>query len=660
MKKSILSICSVLGCLSLNTGFAQTINLGQELYENNCSRCHGGDARGGESGPTILFEVSTRTDTELADYLRVGTPANGMPPIALPENEMNQLIGYMRSLMPIFAPGPGQIDRRILTLDNGSTIEGEVLNEGFTDLQIRDEGGNIHLLRRTPNSRFREVTSQLDWPGYNGDPGGNRYTEMTQINKENVSRVAPLWTFPITNARQVETTPVVVDGVMYVSSANEVWALDAGTGREIWHYQQPRTEGLTGNAAIGFNRGVAVSDGRVFLLTDHVHLIAIDKADGSLLWDTEMADWTQNYNGTSAPLVVGDLVVSGHAGGDEGVRGFVAAYDVQTGSEVWRRWTIPLRGEPGSETWGGDALEHGAGATWMTGTYDAELDIVYWPTGNPGPDFFGDNRIGDNLYTNSILAMNAQTGELVWYYQFTPHDIHDWDAQEPPVLIDTEWQGVQRKLLIQANRNGFFYILDRTDGELLLAKQFLENLNWAEGIGEDGRPILVDLPLTPTGETYVCPGFQGGANWYSTSYNPNTGLYYFQALERCNLFAKRDMEWMAGSGFMGGTARQAPGEGFEKSVRAIDIQTGEVVFDIAQAAAPSTASAGLISTASDIIFFGENSGSFVAADATTGEILWNYPTNQVWKASPMSYMFDNKQYIGVAVGTTITAFGVRD
>ncbi len=659
MKRAIHGILFV--ALSFSSFLsAQTTELGRELFENSCSRCHGGDAQGGESGPAIIFPVSRRTDTELAAYLKIGTPDKGMPPVQLPDDEIMQLIGYMRSMAPIFAPGPQTIDRRIVTLDDGSQLEGTVINAGFTDLQIRDEAGKLRLVRRLPADRFREVTSQTDWPGYNGDPGGNRYTTMTGINKTNVNRVAPLWSFPIPNARQVETTPVVVNGVMYVSSANEVWALDAGTGREIWHYQQPRTQGLTGNAAIGFNRGVAVAGDKVFLLTDHVHLLALDSSDGSLLWDTEMADWTQNYNGTSAPLVVGDLVISGHAGGDEGVRGFLAAYDVNDGHEVWRRWTVPLPGEQGSETWGGDAILHGAGATWMTGSYDPVLDIIYWPTGNPGPDFNGDNREGDNLYTNSILALNARDGALLWYYQFTPHDIHDWDALEPPVLIDTEWHGQPRKLLLQANRNGFFYVLDRTDGQLLLARSFLNNLNWATGIGEDGRPLLAELPLTPTGETYVCPGFQGGTNWYSTSFNPETGLYYFQALERCNLFSKRDIQWMAGSSFMGGTARQAPGEGFVKSVRAVDIQTGEVALDIAQGPAPATASAGLLTTAAGLVFFGENSGSFVAADAASGEILWTHQTNQSWKASPMTYMFDNKQYIGVAVGTTITAFGVRE
>ncbi|MDH3282924.1 MAG: PQQ-binding-like beta-propeller repeat protein, partial [Gammaproteobacteria bacterium] len=278
----------------------------------------------------------------------------------------------------------------------------------------------------------------------------------------------------------------------------------------------------------------------------------------------------------------------------------------------------------------------------------------------PGPDFFGDNRAGDNLYTDSVIALDADSGELLWYYQFTPHDVHDWDAQEPLALIDTEWRGEPRKLLIQANRNGFFYVLDRVTGELLLAKSFLEKLNWAAGIDESGRPILNELPLTPVGETYVCPGFQGGTNWYSTSWNPGTGYYYIQALERCMLFSKRDQAWVRHGSYMGGTARQAPGEGFEKTVRAIDIQTGEVVFDIPQAPAPSTASAGLLTTASGLIFFGENSGSFVAADTATGEILWQFQSNHTWRSSPMTYMFDGKQYVAVAMGTTITAFGLLE
>ncbi len=547
--------------------------------------------------------------------------------------------------------------RKTVQTTDGRTIAGQVIGEGFSDLQLRTDDKKIVLLRKE-GSRFRVVTSQTDWPTYNGDPSGNRYSKLTAIDKTNVNQLGAKWVFPIPNARTVENTPLVVEGIMYVSMANECWALDAGSGRMLWRYGRAHTQGLAGNASLGFNRGVAQSGDRIFMLTDNAHMLALNRFNGELLWDTEMADWHQNYNGTSAPLTVGNLVVTGTAGGDEGVRGFVAAYDQTTGKEVWRVWTVPLPGEPGSETWKGKDVEHRSGATWMTGSYDAQLNTVFWPVGNPGPDYTGDEREGDNLYTDSILALEPATGKLKWYYQFTPHDVHDWDAQEPPVLVDANWQGQPRKLLMEANRNGFFYVLDRTNGKLLLAKPFLKKLNWAEAIGADGRPILKTLPVEANGDTYVCPGFQGGANWFSSSFNPATGLFYFNALERCNLFSKNHGEWVAGRGYMGGGARPAPGESFEKYLRAINIQTGEIAWEVPQVTTPATASAGVLSTASGLVFFGENSGSFMAADATNGKILWQFQTNQTWKASPMTYTFDNKQYVAVAVGAEIVAFGL--
>ena len=573
---------------------------------------------------------------------------------------MRKLIpGVLIALAAVLAQAPVAARRTIQTTD-GNTLQGQVLSEGMSDLQIRGDDKRIHLLRKADGNRYRVVTSQTDWPTYHGDVSGNRYSKLTQIDKNNVGRLAPRWIFPMPGANTIENTPLVVDGVMYVSQANECWALDAGTGRVIWRYRRDRTRGVSGNAAGGFNRGVAIAGDRLFTLTDNAHMIALGRFDGELLWESEMADWHQNYNGTSAPLTVGNLVISGTAGGDEGVRGFVAAWDQTTGKEVWRFWTVPLPGEPGSETWKGKEIDHRSGATWMTGTYDPQLDTVYWPVGNPGPDYDGSEREGDNLYTDSILALDAKTGKLKWYYQFTPHDVHDWDAQEPPVLVDTNWQGQPRRLLLQANRNGFFYVLDRTNGQLLLAKQFLKKLNWADGIGKDGRPILKDLPKDANGDTYVCPGFQGGANWYSTSFNPATGFYYFSALERCNNFSPRKGEWQAGRGYMGGSARPAPGESFEKFLRAINIQTGEVAFDVPQITTAQTASAGVMSTASGLVFYGENSGSFMAVDAANGKILWQFPTNQVWKASPMTYMFDNKQYVAIAVGTDIVSFGLPE
>jgi alcohol dehydrogenase (cytochrome c) len=554
---------------------------------------------------------------------------------------------------------PPPVIRMTVQTTDGKTIQGQVIAEGLADLQLRTDDKRIVLLRKD-GERFRVVTSQTDWPTYNGDPGANRFSKLTQINASNVKNLGPRWIFPMPNARQVETTPLVVEGIMYLTMANECWALDAGSGRELWHYRRARTQGLSGNAALGINRGAAWAGDRLFMLTDNAHLIALNRFNGELLWETTMADWHENYNGTAAPLTVGDLVIPGVAGGDGGARGFLSAYDQSTGKEVWRLWTTPLPGEPGSETWKGKDTEHRSGATWMTGSYDAELDTLYWPVGNPGPDYTGDEREGDNLYTDSILALEPKTGKLKWYYQFTPHDVHDWDAQEPPLLADVNWQGQPRKLLMEANRNGFFYVLDRTNGKLLLGKPFLKKLNWAEGIGADGRPILKDLPKDSNGNTYVCPGFQGGANWFSSSFDPQTGLFYFNALERCNLFSSNHGEWVAGRGYQGGSARPAPGESFQKFLRAIDIQTGAIKWEVPQVTGTgtATASAGVLATASGLVFFGENSGAFAAADAEDGKVLWQFPTNQVWKSSPMTYMFDNKQYVAIAVGSDMVAFGL--
>ena len=479
-----------LACFALIAATAGAqVTGGRQLYESRCARCHGGDGAGGESGPGIVSQIDARADADLTDFLRAGRPAAGMPALdgnAATADEVKALVTYLRTLVPTSRTAPPVVVRKKVRLTSGETLEGRVLNEGMSDLQLRTNDQRIHLLRKFPGDRYRLVTSQRDWTTYHGDPGGNRYTTLTQIDKSNVSRLTPRWVFPIPNVGQVETTPIVVGGVMYISSANEVYALDAGSGRQIWHFQRPRTKGLVGNASSGFNRGVAIAGERLFLLTDNVHMLGINRFTGEVLWDTEMADWRENYNGTSAPLVVGNLVISGTAGGDEGVRGFVAAYDAATGKEAWRFWTVPKPGEPGSETWQGKQTDHRGGASWMIGTYDPQLDLVYWPTGNPGLDYYGDERQGDNLYSDSVLALEAKTGKLRWYFQFTPHDVHDWDAQEPPVLVDTTWQGQPRKLLIQANRNGFFYVFDRTNGELLLAKQFLKNLNWAKGIDREG------------------------------------------------------------------------------------------------------------------------------------------------------------------------------
>jgi len=457
-----------------------------------------------------------------------------------------------------------------------------------------------------------------------------------------------------------ETTPVVGQGIMYVTSGNECWALDAGTGRTIWHFQRPRTKGLVGNAAQGMNRGVAWADDRVFMVTDNAHIIALNRFSGDLLWETEMADWHQNYNATGAPLPVGSLVVTGTSGGDEGVRGFVAAFDQTTGKEVWRFWTVPKPGTPGSETWRGKDIDHGGAPTWFTGSYDAALDTVYWPTGNPAKEYDGSDRQGDNLYASSILALDRKTGTLKWYYQFTPHDLWDWDATQTSVLVDADWEGQRRPLMLHASRNGFFYVFDRRDGKLLLARPFVRNLTWASGIGADGRPVRLPNQDPSPGGTKVCPSQDGATNWFSPSFNPATGLYYVQTFEKCSIYTTTQQgPWESGKSYLGGSQKTATDPKPQRILKAIDIHTGAIKWELPQPG-PAQSWGGTLTTATGLVIFGEDGGALMAADAATGKPLWSFQTNQNWKASPMTYVFDKKQYIGVAAGSTIIALAVQE
>ena len=630
---------------------AQTIDPGLQVFASHCASCHGSDGNGGELGPEISSRVPNRSDPELLELFRQGLPNAGMPAFDLQPAETTPLITFLRTLRPRFGSGP---QRGVAQVGN-QRIEGLILNQGHDDMQMLGDDRKLHILRKDGNG-WRSATSQSDWTSYNGGYNGSRYSDMTAINDSNVNGLAPRWIFNLRGTNGLQGTPVVSEGVMYVTSANEAYALDAGSGREIWHYRRQRTRGLIGNAAGGINRGVALAGEQVFMVTDNAHLIALNKQTGALLWDTEMADWRQNYNATGAPLAIGNLVIAGTSGGDEGVRGFVAAYDQTTGDEVWRTWTTPLRGEPGSETWIGDGLDHPAGATWMTGAYDPDLNLLYWTVGNPGPDLIGDDRLGDNLYTDSVLALDPATGELQWHFQFTPHDVWDYDAQETLALVDADWQGEARKLLVQANRNGFFYVLDRTDGEFLFGTPFVNEVTWATGLDDSGRPLRVPGMEPSLDGKRVCPSLIGATNWYSTSWNPQTSLYYVQTNDMCGIFTRIPMEWEAGKGYMGGSFAPAP-EPATRVLRAIDINTGKAVWELPQAGAARTWG-GVLSTAGNIVIFGEESGSLMVADARNGEVLWHFPLNVSWKSSPMTYMFDNEQFIAVAAGSDIIVFGL--
>ena len=643
----------LLTLIAASSARAQTPDAGRQVFVGRCAGCHGSDGNGGELGPGIANRVPLRSDADLAALLRQGLPGAGMPAFStLTAQESADVVRFLRTLQPRAGSGP---ERATVTLDGGRTLEGLVLNRSANDMQLLGSDQTLHLLRRN-GTTYRQVTSQADWTSYNGQASGSRYSPLAHISKGNAARLTAKWIFSLPNTAPLQVTPVVAGGVMYVTSANECYALDAGTGRQIWRYQRPRTKGLIGNAAGGANRGVSVAGDKVFMVTDHAHVIALDRMTGALRWDTEMADWHQNYNATGAPLPVGNLIVTGTSGGDEGVRGFLAAFDQATGREVWRFWTVPKRGEPGSETWQGKGIDHPGGTTWLTGTYDPELDTVYWPVGNPGPDLIGDDRIGDNLYTDSIVALDAKTGRLKWHFQFTPHDVWDYDAQETPALVDANWQGQPRKLLVQANRNGFLYVLDRTNGAFLSGKQYVKTVTWASGLDARGRPNVVP-GMEPTLEgRRVCPSLDGASNWYSTSFNPTTNLYYVQTNDKCGIFTKTPMDWEAGKGFMGGSFRPAP-EPARRVLRAFDIQTGRAVWELPQTGAVNSWG-GVLSTGGGVVIFGEDSGALMAADAATGKPLWSFQTSQLWKASPMTYLFDNAQYIAIAAGSNIIAFGL--
>jgi alcohol dehydrogenase (cytochrome c) len=650
------------------------LNSGRRSFELRCGRCHGGDGKGGEMGPDITGRLAGfRADDQLINLIHTGLPASGMPANPVQGQELADLVRFVRSIEARPAPG-GRVGfarqpRVTIETTSGQTLSGAQLGEGFDDMQVRTDDGRIHLLRRA-GAKYREVTSEIDWPGYNGDPRGNRYTTMTQITKANVTRLAPRWVFAYPAAgggrganaappTRLEMTPVVVGGLMYISNVNECIALDAGSGRMVWRFTRQRTAGMMQDA--GVNRGVAVAGDKVFLETDNAHIVAINRLSGQQVWDSTIADAARNYFATSAPLIAGDLVITGVAGGEHGANGLVAAFDQATGKESWRFNVIPKRGEPGAETWQGKELDHGGGPTWFTGSYDPDLDTVYWPTGNPAEEYNGDARPGDNLYTDCILALDRKTGTLKWHYQFTPHDLWDWDSTETSVLTDAPWQGRMRKLMLHADRNGFFYVFDRTDGKLLLAKQFLKNVTWASGIGPDGRPVKLPNQEPTEAGTHVCPSQDGATNWYSPSFNPATGMYYFQTNEKCSVYSKRDQpEWVAGQSYLGGTQRSAPDPRPQRILRAVDYQTGAIKWEIPQTGGANTWG-GTLSTATGLVFFEEEAGSFVAADAETGKVLWSFGANAAnWHASPMVYQFDGREYIAIVSGGNVIAMSIAE
>ena len=527
---------------------------------------------------------------------------------------------------------------------------------------------------QVPYDRIVNATEEPEnWLTYNGDYMSQRYSRLDQITPDNVTNLELKWILQHQVFGAWPSNPIIVDGVMYVTERpNSVMAVDASTGRVFWKFRHTPSE----NARVccgANNRGVAVLDDRVFMGTLDARLIALDRINGQPLWNTEVADVNLAYSVTMAPLVVKDKIIVGVGGGEYGIRGYVAAFDAETGEQAWKTYTIPGPGEPGHDSWEGDDWEHGGASVWITGSFDPELNLTYWGVGNPGPDWNAGQRPGDNLFSDSVIALDADTGELEWYFQFTPNDGYDYDSVQVPVLADMVWRGEPKKVMMWANRNGYFYVLDRVTGLFLEGKPFV-TVNWSSGLDENGRPIPTPQPEGMP--TY--PGNQGGTNWYPPSYSPRTGLFYFSAWENyATIYRAEESEYVPGQAFLGGgfsvlaPSPDAPTIGIGRtnpinnwtdevgyaSLKAMDPQTGEAVWSYNQY---DVSDSGMLTTATDLLFTGGREGYFHAIDARSGDLIWNVNLGGQIVMAPVTYMVDGIQYVSVISGNGLSTFALRD
>ena len=497
------------------------------------------------------------------------------------------------------------------------------------------------------------------WLTYSGDYTGRRHSPLTQVNPGNVARLAAQWAFQAENmvaGRGFEGTPLLADGVLYITGNNNTaWAIDVRTGAQLWRYRRTLPSGLTYGAANASNRGFAILGDLLFMGTLDAHLLALDRRTGKIVWDTTVADMKVGYAITQAPLIVKDKIIIGIAGGDIPTRGFVDAYDPKTGARVWRFYTIPALGEPGSETWSDPAvLPRGGGATWQIGSYDPQLNLLYWGVGNPNPDYYGGDRKGDNLYTASLIALDADSGTLRWHFQFTPHDLHDWDSNHVPVLADVTIDGRARRVVMVANRNGFFYTLDRETGEFLVGKVYT-GTQWARELTKDGKPIVLTNGLATDAKPTCVPDYRGATNFNPPSYDPALQLFFVMARETCAIYTPRKEEPVMGRSFMSGGMEKLPQPDYS-ALRAIDPKTGAIRWEYKFS---QSSLAGVMSTASGLVFTGDQDGYFNALDSRSGKLLWRYRTGSlIHGAAATTYMLDNRQYILIPSGMTITAFAL--
>jgi len=502
---------------------------------------------------------------------------------------------------------------------------------------------------------LRADTEPANWLTYAGNYQSHRYSQLNQINRQTVAQLKTAWVYQIRQAGIIETSPIVVDGVMYMTEPpSTVTAIDVRSGRALWSWSPniPRDVIIIGSPPV--NRGVAVLDDTVFVGTVHGHVTALDAISGAVRWDVVVEDNKKGYYLTLAPLALDGKIIVGVSGAETGIRGFIDAYDAKTGRRLWRTFAVPGPGEPGLETWGKESWKTGGGSTWLTGSYDPELNLLYWATGNPAPDWNDDERPGDNLYTCSVLALDPTDGKMKWHFQFTPHDVHDWDANETLVLFDAPINGRQRKLITQANRNGFYYVLDRATGEFLTGTPYAKQ-TWADGLDGKGRPIVRKGNDPSVEGTLVFPNIQGAANWYSPSYSPQTKLFYQAAREMGTVYYKGEADYAPGTAFTGGGGRAVNGDEAWGAIRALEATTGKMKWEFKLISPGWT---NLLSTAGGLVFGGTEEGNFFALDAENGKPLWDVQLGGAVRGIPISFAVDGKQYVAVSAGYALFVFGL--
>ncbi|HEY2008893.1 MAG TPA: PQQ-binding-like beta-propeller repeat protein [Rhizomicrobium sp.] len=676
---------------ALRTAPPQQVAAGEKFFfgEGGCSGCHMVKGRGASLGPDLSGIGARSTFKEINAWLDNPTSQMGVKTLAVcpfwafcPDfqwaiadvalRDGGHLRGYLR----------GQTEHEVQILDMQKRLH--LLDAAQYASVTRQTQSAMPVLRATADQR-RDLLAYLsslagveegplttasapvtqgdidqimkprrgDWPSYNGGLDGNRWSGLDQINPSNVKGLQPQFVFA-PGGSGLEGTPVVIGGVMYVTGGTRVCALNAKTGAPIWC--TPRNNGIASTpksapAPVGPNRGVAVLGDRVFYISDDAYLVCLNRLTGAVMWSVWLPEKgaAGKFYSSMAPMVVGDLVVAGIAGGDSPMRGFLAAYRPDSGRLAWRFYTIPKPGEPLAKSWIGRALTTGGGATWSTGSYDAETGTLYWAVGNPYPDTDPDERGGRNLYTNSVIALDAKAGTFKWHFQLTPYDTHDWDATQPLVLADANWKGKPRKLLLSAQRSGVFYVIDRTNGQFLLAKPFVKKETWTKGFEKDGTPILATGSTPTVDGTKTCPGVRGATNWYAQSFDPQTGLFYVMAAEDCGIYRK--------TGKIFGP-NPDPSDVGMRLVRALNIETGDVAWEKLLVGPQETNYTGVLTTAGGLLFHGETGGDFAAVDAKTGQTLWTFRANDSWRASPMTYTVDGRQYVAAMDSTNLFSFAL--